>query len=74
MLKILEDANAEVQKNLEKAQEVQKWQFDKSAYPQGTFEEGDLVMIQVPPKPGMNIKFCVTWAGPYEIVNNGIRS
>ena len=73
MLKILEDANMEMLKNLEKAQESQRRQFDKTSQIR-RFKEGDLVLIQIPPKPGMNSKVLHNLGGTIQDYENGVGS
>ena len=56
------------QQNIQRAQIVQKSQYDKTAM-QTTFQKGQYVLIFSPAVPvGLSAKFLHRWHGPYEIL------
>ena len=62
-----QDVWGEIQDNLTKAAEVQKYQYDKNVK-ERKFEVGDLVCVKdETPKVGKNAKLTTKWIGPFLI-------
>ena len=67
MIKILKNVHEETYQNLKNAQKEQRDAYDKDAHIR-EFHPQDKVLLKIPPKPGLNRKFCHEWTGPHTIV------